>query len=233
MKVLISDYDGTFYTNEESIKTNIDKTNEFMKKNIFVIATGRSLQDFKRKEEEYDIKYNYLIINHGATIIKDNQTIYNKIINKNILPDILKDIDIENTDFNFFCNNQNSRVSSTEKELTKIHVSYASEEKLNEIYDKLISKYNEYINIYIMNNKKSLEIISNEANKTNAIEFLITHEKFSKKDIYTIGDNQNDLEMIKDYNGAIMTNSILELKQLKFKEYLNVSDYIIDIEKND
>ena len=42
-KFLISDYDGTFHTDDESMKKNIEKVKEFRKSgNIFAIATGRS-----------------------------------------------------------------------------------------------------------------------------------------------------------------------------------------------
>ena len=43
MKFLISDYDLTY---DIDIKTNIEKTKEFMKNNLFSIATGRTYQGF-------------------------------------------------------------------------------------------------------------------------------------------------------------------------------------------
>ena len=42
-KILISDYDGTFYHSDIDIKKNIDKIDEFRTSgNLFVLATGRS-----------------------------------------------------------------------------------------------------------------------------------------------------------------------------------------------
>ena len=50
MKVLVSDYDKTFYVNEFDIKKNIKTVQEFRNLgNIFIIATGRSYLDFKKK----------------------------------------------------------------------------------------------------------------------------------------------------------------------------------------
>ena len=43
-----------------------------MKNNYFVIATGRSYYDFKKKEDLYGIKYNYLIINLNSLVTKYN-----------------------------------------------------------------------------------------------------------------------------------------------------------------
>ena len=62
-KILVSDYDNTFYINEYDIKNNIQNVEKFRNKdNIFVIATGRSYYDFNKKLKEYPIKYDYLII---------------------------------------------------------------------------------------------------------------------------------------------------------------------------
>ena len=48
MKMLVSDYDQTFYLNDQNIKINIDMVKQFRKAgNKFVIATGRSYMDFK------------------------------------------------------------------------------------------------------------------------------------------------------------------------------------------
>ena len=75
-KVLISDYDQTFYLNDEDIEKNKIYVEKFRKEgNIFVLATGRSYYDMQRKIEQYNIKYDYLIINHGASILDENDLI--------------------------------------------------------------------------------------------------------------------------------------------------------------
>ena len=76
MKLLASDYDDTFYVSEEGIKENIEKVKEFKKDNIFLIATGRSYEEFMEKDNIYHIPYDYLILNHGTTIIKEGKVIY-------------------------------------------------------------------------------------------------------------------------------------------------------------
>ena len=55
-KFLISDYDGTFFIDNKSIKYNIEKVKQFRDKgNIFAIATGRVFYDFTKKLEEFNI----------------------------------------------------------------------------------------------------------------------------------------------------------------------------------
>ena len=78
-KIFVSDYDQTFYLNDEDIEKNKIAINEFRKKgNIFVIATGRSYFDFQNKVDEYNLNYDYVIINHGATILDKNNNILMK-----------------------------------------------------------------------------------------------------------------------------------------------------------
>ena len=75
-ELLVSDYDGTFYRSDEEIEQNIKYVERFRKKgNLFVIATGRSYLDYMEKEKKYAIKCDYVILNSGATILKDDKIV--------------------------------------------------------------------------------------------------------------------------------------------------------------
>lgn len=86
-KIIVSDYDETFYINDEDIEKNKIAVREFEQKgNLFIIATGRSYLDFKNKVKDYHINYNYVILNHGATIIDRNDNIiYNFPIDNEVI----------------------------------------------------------------------------------------------------------------------------------------------------
>ena len=52
-RMLASDYDQTLYLNDVDIENNKQAIYKFMEEgNIFVIATGRSYLDFKKKVNE-------------------------------------------------------------------------------------------------------------------------------------------------------------------------------------
>lgn len=91
-KLLVSDYDQTFYINDEDIEENKKLVERFRKKgNIFIIATGRSYLDFQDKVNKYKLEYDYVIINHGATILdKNDNVLFNFSINNVIINDIKK-----------------------------------------------------------------------------------------------------------------------------------------------
>ena len=65
MYLLASDFDNTLYINNNDFKNNILKIKEFINDNVFVIATGRSYEDFDNLTKG-SVLFNYLIINHGA-----------------------------------------------------------------------------------------------------------------------------------------------------------------------
>lgn len=231
-KLLVSDYDQTFYINDEDIEKNKIAVNEFRSKgNIFVIATGRSYDDFMKKKNEYNIQYDYLIINHGATILnKDNNIIFNEEITNEILDNLKSDLRIEDSERNFCCSMLESRVDLEHRDLTKIHVKYSDLEYSNEIQKKLKEKYNSFLNVYWVSGN-SLEIISKKINKSKAIKLLSEKIKIRQEEIYTIGDGYSDIEMVKDYNGYAIKEAVKELKEVAIDEIESVSDLIKKFEE--
>ena len=225
-------YDQTFYINDEDIEKNKIAVNEFRSKgNIFVIATGRSYDDFMKKKNEYNIQYDYLIINHGATILnKDDNIIFNEEITNEILDNLKSDLRIEDSERNFCCSMLESRVDLEHRDLTKIHVKYSDLEYSNEIQKKLKEKYNSFLNVYWVSGN-SLEIISKKINKSKAIKLLSEKIKIRQEEIYTIGDGYSDIEMVKDYNGYAIKEAVKELKEVAIDEIESVSDLIKKFEE--
>lgn len=228
--MLVSDYDQTFYINDNDIEKNKKAVEQFQNKgNIFVIATGRSYLDFKNKLDLYNFNYDYVILNHGATILdKDNNIFANYSIDSNIIKDIYEDLNIKESINSFNCSELESRVDFNHQNLTKINVKYNSREEAMRINKIINDKYSNYVVSYFVNTN-SIEIISNQTNKSNAINILIERLGLSKDDIYTIGDGYSDIDMIKDFNGYAIKDSVEELKQVSIKEYESVSDLINDM----
>ena len=229
-KILVSDYDQTFYLNDEDIEINKKAVAKFRKEgNIFVIATGRSHFDFHNKVDKYNFEYDYVIINHGATILdKDDNIFANFSINNKIINNIKKDLQLNKSIKSFCCSKLESRVNFEHSDLTKINIEYNSKEEAMLINKIINNKYANYINSYYVT-ENSLEIISNKTNKSNAINLLINRLNILKKNVYTIGDSYSDIEMIKDYNGYAMINAVDELKEISINEYESVSNLIDEI----
>lgn len=229
MKLLATDYDCTFYINDEDINKNLELVNTLMKENIFVIATGRSYLDYKNKKEKYNIKSSYTVIDHGATILQDDKIIYNEIIDNNIKNKMLIDLELNQVVESFACNGFESRLDLNRDNLTKIHIMYNTKEEAKRIYNIITKKYSNHISVFIVCGYKALEIISNKCSKCEAIKFIANIENIKKQDIYTIGDGYSDIKMIKEFNGARMKECVDDLKELNIQEYESVSYLIKDI----
>lgn len=229
-KVLVSDYDQTFYINDEDIEKNKSAVSKFRKEgNIFVIATGRSYFDFNRKLKQYDFDYDYVLINHGSTVLDRNSNIFaNFAINDEIIPQIKSDLELEKSIENFCCSELESRVDFSHKSLTKINVKYELPEDAVRINKIINSKYSDFVNSYHIS-YSSIEVITNKISKSKAIDLLLKKLGVSKDVVYVIGDGYSDVAMVRDYNGFCMKNSVDELKQIAKKEYNSVSELIEDV----
>lgn len=229
-KVIVSDYDQTFYINDEDIEKNKNAIKEFMDKgNIFIIATGRSFWDFKKKVNEYNINYDYCIINHGATVLdKKDNIMFNFPMDNEIIKNIKKEMNLEKSISHFCCSLLESRVDFNHEDLTKINARYNCQQEAMDINEAINKKYYEYVNSYYITNN-SIEIISNKTNKSKGIELLISKLGIDNKNVYTIGDGYSDIEMVRSFNGYCMKEAVEDLKEISLKEYASVSDLVEEI----
>lgn len=224
--MLVSDYDDTFYLNDTDIEKNIKLVEKYQHELLFIIATGRSYYDYIKKRDKYNIKSKYVILNHGASIIKNDELIYNQEIDNNIKKELIKDLDIKELVDYFACAGKESRLSLDSDNLTKIHVKYINEEKTYNIYQKIKDKYGNFVNCFLVSNNTAIEIVSSLANKKDAILKLVNIENIVTSKIYTIGNGDTDYDMLKFFNGYAMKNSSNLIDKLITRKVKSVSDLI-------
>lgn len=199
MKLLVTDYDGTMYYEKQDLKTlreNIEALKQFKKQNMVVIATGRPFTSIKKEIDTYDIPYNYIISSNGACLFdQDNSPIYTQTIKQEI-------------------------IQKTVAYLQKLP--YISKIKLIDIYGNETNNLENVIQIYVeikissiyelKRIKQELEFLDNnqffnmcyffnQTDKIDGIKRIQELHNIESKDIYTIGNDTNDLLMLKEYNG--------------------------------
>lgn len=226
-KIIASDYDRTFYVNDEDIQKNKDAVDEFINLgNKFIIATGRSYYDLMKKVNQYNIVYDYAIINHGATILnKENEPIYNLPMDNSIISQLKNDLELEKSIDWFCCSELESRVDFEHKDLTKINVKYETKKKSIEMNEKINQKYSDFVTSYNITSS-SIEIVSNKTDKSKAIKMIANNVEVENSNIYTIGDGYSDIQMIKDFNGYCMQESVEELKDTALGQCKSVSELV-------
>ena len=206
-KILVSDYDGTFYLNDQDIANNIKLLNTYKDDIELIIATGRSYYDYKKKKDRYKINSKFIIINHGASILLNDKLIYNIEIANCIKEKIINEINFDKVVNYFCCSGKDSRLDINESGLTKIHIKFESVDYACALYKKVMEKYSDYINCYFVSEKRALEIVSSLANKKDAILKIADLENIKKENVFTVGDNDTDYNMLKHFNGYIMKKS--------------------------
>lgn len=211
-KIIFSDYDGTLDTSESDIEKNIEAIQKFRDKgNLFVIATGRSYLDLKRKLDLYPIPFDYLIVNHGGVILDKNEKVIDAcLISQNIGIEILDAVKSgEGLERIILFDTMKKDIDEVTDELTKIMLEMKDDKSARILSEIINENWKETVKSYVISTKKYylVEIISVKTDKGKAIEKILEIENIADNEVYPIGDGANDVEMILKYNGFGMKNS--------------------------
>ena len=192
MNLIVTDFDGTFYDK------NYDKNIELIKKynNIdFVIATGRNFTSLKK-----DLKINckYYICNDGGYILDNNYNLlYRNSINKETIKTIHSRI-IE-LGYDYFFDNINTFSKDIVNNINKISIKI----KDNNAEEDMKYILNELNDVYAYISTNWINILSIDSKKGNAIDYISKLNNY--KNIYVVGNDINDYDMLKKYNGYFIS----------------------------
>ena len=228
-KIVVSDYDGTFYLDENGVLNNVEKVNEFRKeKNLFVMATGNNWKQFQTVISKYNIKYDYLISDQGACIFDNkNNLLRVNYLDYDISKKITSRIKENNKEYKLF-NPYEETKTIEEKNITKIAVNFTNLQEALDFNNKINKEFGKDIHAYTMIFEKIniVEIISSKADKNEAIKCIINEEGIQRHNVYTIGNGYNDISMIQNFNGYCMKDSVDELLEKCPNRVTSVADLI-------
>lgn len=228
MKFLASDFDNTLYIKDgEKFTKNIMSLKDFISRgNMFCIITGRSYTSIKILLEKYNIPYTYLICEDGAKVF--NSVDY--CISSTMLPsqevEKIKKVFEKNNIECFLEDGYN--ITENPDDCVKVLATYQDKNLANKVVDELQKTTNTYAYV----SSKHINVTSRATNKKIALEELISLENISKDNMYVIGDDINDYEMLQEFNGALMKNHHPKLSSLPKKEYTYFYEYIEELINN-
>ena len=223
MFLLASDFDKTFYINNCDFKKNVEALKTFRRNNIFAIVTGRSYQDYINITKNY-VPVDYLVLNHGATILKDGELLRSVYIDSNDIDKLKKIFDFNSIEY-FATSDTESRVNINHKNISKINISMQDNLVAKKAVDFINDKFDS-IKAYVLFHKNQFEIVSIKANKCYALEYIGYLENIDKSNIYTVGDGYSDIEMVKYYRGFAIKDSVSALKEVAYRTVNSVSEII-------
>lgn len=200
--LIVSDYDGTLKNDKsgENMIINTEALNMLLKdKNYFMISTGRLYKSIKIEIQQFNIPFNYISCANGNILFDDTfkvifkTKVSSKIMNE-LRPFYKQILEIESFD---------EYGLSTTNNPTEYLIHLVEEQKVRrQIVEMLLSSPNFD---YCTDGQNKYDIhIFKLSNKIKTIEIVRKNLNISNKDIYTIGDGSNDINMLKKYNGYII-----------------------------
>ena len=228
MKILVSDFDNTIYYLDDKKKNqkNVEAIKRFVANgNIFCIITGRNYVDLKKLLVENNIFYTYLICDDGAKIFNNmDYCIETVLLDEKDIENIVSIL--EDNHLDYYLDDGYSKTDYV-KECVKVVVNCTDEEEKKRIVDLL----RDIPTIRVYASRFHVNIISKSVNKENAIKKLFNLEELDYNLLHVIGDNDNDYEMLKAFDGAVMREHHPILDSLEKKEYNLLKDYIDELLK--
>ena len=229
MKILASDFDDTLYLADdlESTRKNIEAIRKFVAQgNSFCIITGRNFIDLKLMIQKFKIPYTYLICEDGAQIFNHIDYCIETIrLSKGEIAEVVEMLKQEGCDYYL-----DDGYNETEylEDVVKIVVREKDELEKRRIVDLIREK----VDIHIYASRYHVNIIHKSVNKRNALKSLFNLEKLDYHDLYVIGDNDNDYEMLSEFSGGVISKHHKVLDSLNKKNYDTLCDYIEELMKN-
>ena len=254
-KAVFIDLDGTLLQSDHCVSdANKQAINQLQEKGILVvIISARPLHGILPISKQVVSDNMPVVSLNGGYIVHNNEVIFQSAISLADAITIhkeLKDIELSSmyySEMEWFAEMENDRIKKEqritpvkikiqpfhetiahwEKEVTgpnKVLIT-GNKELILSIEKRLIELHKGQLNIY-KSQPSYLEVMSLEASKAKAIEFLISKYGIDKKDIIAIGDNYNDKGMIEFAGmGIAMGNAPEEIK--------SVADYVTDTNNKD
>ena len=226
MKIIVSDFDNTFYTAE--YEKNIQLIKSFIEKgNKFIIATGRPIYLLKPDIEDYNLDCSYIVCNDGGVIFDSKGK---KIFEENIDKEVPKEVyELLSKDDNFeevFIDTALNFSKDINDTFNAILALPKDKKIAQKQIDELMEKYPS-IQGYISH--RWLNILNKNSSKGNAIKMLMNMNNWSYDDVITIGDNYNDVSMLENFNSFIIKGDKNIEDKAKyvvnnFKEMLEIID---------
>lgn len=228
MRIIASDFDETLFIKDENqFSKNIKAIDNFINKgNIFVIITGRIYPDIKQLLNKYNIHYSFLICQDGAKIFNEfDYSIKDHLLPVEKIDKVIEIFDKHNIEYYL---DDGYNITANKNDCIKINSRIKNREEAKEV----LKEIKENVDVYAYLSKSYINITSSEASKSIALEYLIYYKNYNKKDVYVIGDDINDYEMLSEFSGGVMVKHHKKLDSLNKKEFHTLYEFIDYVENN-
>ena len=231
MQLIVSDFDGTYFTNEESIKINNEYIKEFRKNgNLFMLSSGRSFKSLKEMSIKYNIPYDFLSCCDGSILYnnKDNLVIKYSLDNT-ILKKFLslkRYTKIERIQYSYPDDYYDKPKSQDLIGCNLVIKNELINTKFLKEFRNLKTNYPQYDFLEYSHDNVTFFCLKNTGiNKSSTIKYLENALNIKYDDIFVFGDNENDYPMLKAYNSYYIGRVNDKLKEVTIKGFNNFYEF--------
>ena len=236
MKIIASDFDGTFSREGGILESDIEAINNWRKAgNLFGFSTGRYFGSIKRKAKHMDV--DFFICSGGAAVYSgEGELIWENAYTVAVLLSALeieKKYDIPYIDVAYGKREWNLRIRRQDypfpDNIEKIHhtaFSCASPEIAQALANELNAKMSNAVTPQF--NYMNVDMVAPGVTKSIGIREYLKTVGVTEDKVITIGDHLNDYEMIRDFNGCAVVNAYGPIKEIARKLYANFTDLVND-----
>ncbi len=233
--IIFCDFDGTLWRHSDTdfseLNQNIATIQNWRSAgNLFVIASGRSLASLKRHQANFTDYTDFFISDNGAFIFDQNQqvVIQNTLSDAQsakILATAQQTLPADQFRVSFYSAYDESEQITAE--LGKIRIWFKSADAIDLVTEKLHAALPGQLKIHHERHaiKSSLpwvdntftafiNVVSKTAGKESAITQLLQKLHLSTDEAFSIGDDLNDLEMLKHFHGHTLSDAHPQLRAL-------------------
>lgn len=241
-KLMVSDIDGTFIRGDlDELRKNLEAVQAWREAgNIFVFATGRDWISVDYEKKVSGIEYDQLVALNGGFICDDQgRELYKKTIDNKVAREIISILDkpsngqllVQNGIDGCYQVNYvegNEKIMKLYKKVTEIY-KYTPEEALNrevvsvgcrvddkKIVQLLCDEINEKFptEVNAVANTFYVCVAGQDISKASGIKKVMEYYKIQHENVYTIGDDYNDIPMLEEFHGAAMENGVDKAKEV-------------------
>lgn len=231
MKILASDLDGTLFRTPEGAVKDIEAINRFREAgNKFGIASGRGLSSLYLIQKSKNIACDFLLANTTTVCASDGKILFSQKISADVIPALYEciinegghifNITKEADDFYIPTEKDKNRTNAIELSVqnateigycTQISTVLPTLEAAAKVTKTINKRFSETLSAY--QNGICIDIVTKGWSKAEGVRKLAEIMGVDKKDVYTLGDNYNDIPMLSFFNGFAVANAPDDVKK--------------------
>lgn len=225
MKIIVCDI------NSNIIKDDVvSSINNFINKgNRIIVCTNKTISYIADLLSTVNIDCDYYICNGGAIVFdKYYNALFRKDIKQELVRPIINSLDDDENILESFIDTSHGFTKDTSKLANGIVARYYDDVKASMIVNSICLKYPD---IYGYNNDNWINILDKDANKKNALNYIITTYHINKDEIIILGKNIEDLDIMKEFKSYNYKDCCEDIKSYSLGEIDNLKDFIDNLIK--